>query len=498
MRLLVLLATSFVATVLPAATSQPFPRPPLNILMIAVDDLNAYIEPMDGPAKTPHLQRLASESLLFNNAHCVVPACNPSRVALLTGLRPETTGQFQNEGNFRQARPENKNLLTLPQYLAASANYRTHAAGKIFHHPRGQGENPAPLSDPLSWQSQHNGPHGTGGSAAYLNADGFPKWHNADPEFIATLNGHTYAPKGLYWGPISETTEQTGDWKTADHCAELLAQKHDRPFFIACGIFRPHSPQLAPQKYFDLYPLESLKLPENPTDDFADVPAIAHRNWSTPVVDYMRKKDEMLKAYQAYLAATTFADDCIGHLLEALRNSPHADNTIVVLWGDHGFHIGDKNRFEKFSLWRGATRAPLIIKVPGEKPGVSERAVSFLDIYPTVCDLLGLPPPTTQKLEGTSLVPLLKNPAAPRTIPAIVTYPQGNHAAIRDHWQYIRYQDGTEELYDHRTDVKEFHNLLAKDRTPHADLIAELATYFPKNNFDRKNQRPGKPSADRE
>ncbi len=477
---LALLAIIGAAATLSAQSPAPCPpqeptaeRP--NIVMIAIDDLNNWVGPWQAKAITPNIDRLAKEGVGFRNAYCVVPACNPSRVALMTGMRPETTGQYQNAGNFRDKKPGNKNILTIAQYLSA-AGYESVAAGKIFHHPRGTDPKPTPLSDPVSWNFQNANQTGTGGADEYLDDDGYPLWYGGKSK-RGLLGTNSYAATGLFWGPIKDKIEDTGDWKTADFGVEYLAKKHDKPFFLALGIFRPHSPQLAPQKFFDMYPLDKIELPNCPEDDMNDIPKIAQTNWSTPMIELLKSKpEEYKKAIQAYLACITYADACIGHILDGLAKSKYADNTIVIMWSDHGWQLGHKNRWEKFSLWKQGTNAPFIIKLPnGLKAVMCDRAVSYLDIYPTICELTNLPKPTN--LEGTSLLPLLKDPKAPREIPAIITYPEGAFSIVLDQWNYIRYEDGSEELYDHNTDNDEFHNLA--DKPEFAAKKAELAKWIP-------------------
>ncbi|MFC1736652.1 sulfatase [Candidatus Hydrogenedentota bacterium] len=451
-----------------------------NVLFIAIDDMNDWIGAFNGRAKTPNIDRLASQGLLFTNAHCVVPACNPSRTALMTGQRPETTKQFGNQGNFRD-QPGGADRVTLPQHFRASG-YEAVAAGKIFHYGRGGNEEPDPISDPQSWNAQRKGWIGTGGHDLYLDENGWGKWHGGEFK--------EYLGKYGVWGPIPDKTEETHDWKSADYCAQYLKKSHDKPFFLACGIFRPHSPQLAPQKYFDMYPLEEIVLPEVPEDDFDDIPAIAHKNFSTDFfVDGVKAKGEWKKAVQGYLASMTFADDCVGHLLKALDDSEYKDNTIVVLWTDHGWQLGHKNRWEKFTLWRQSTHTPLMFKVPGvTKPGgVCERAVSFLDIYPTLSALCGLP--ERPELEGHSLVPLMEDPKRKWKYPAVISNSWGEDYSVEyEQWNYIRYQDGSEELYDHTNDIHEFRNLagLAK----YDDIKRQLAKWIPGSEAKPELQTP--------
>ena len=453
-----------------AANPADVPARP-NIVMIALDDLNNWIGALGGPAHTPNIDRLAARGTLFGNAYCVVPACNPSRVAILTGLRPETTGQYGNEGNFRD-RPGNRDLPTLPQHLA-TLGYDTVAAGKIFHHPRGADRQPRPLSDDVSWHRQYVGGTGTGGAHLYQDERGWAKWLQGDRGDITSDYGVTWA---ALWGPTPETRENTNDWKLAQFCANYITTAPaDQPWFVACGIFRPHAPLIAPQEFFDLYPLDKVHVPYLPPDDFDDIPAVARTNWSTPLFRAMRDRGEWQRAVQAYLACVSYADACVGVVLDAIDRSPHRDNTIIVLWSDHGWQLGHKDRWEKFSLWRQGTQSPLIIAAPGFTPGVTRRAVSLLDIAPTLCELIGLPPVT--HWEGTSLVPQLRDPLAPRQVPAVVTHMPGNHSVVFDDWNYIRYSDGSEELYHHRDDPAEYTNLIM---TPGAEtIVARLTPYLP-------------------
>jgi arylsulfatase A-like enzyme len=444
-------------------------RPP-NVIMIAIDDMNDWIGALAGPADTPHIDAFARSGLFFRNADCVAPACNPSRVALMTGLRPETTGQYENAGNFRDKRPGNATLLTLPQRLQR-IGYRTVAAGKIFHNPRGTGSQPNPLSDPVSWDEQYAGATGTNGAQAYLDENGWAKWLKGDRRDIK----NDYALRSAIWGPIAQKKEDTGDWQTAEFCARYISQTHDQPYFLACGIFRPHAPLLAPQEYFDRYPLDKVQLPDCPADDMLDIPAIAQTNWSTPLVKAMQKEGQWKLGVQAYLACMSFADDCVGRVLQAIEQSPDRDNTIVILWTDHGWQLGHKDRWEKFALWRQATHAPLIIRAPGYAAGSCDQAVSFLDLAPTVLELLAVPMPT--ELTGQSLLPWLKDPSRSRDTPAVITYLPGNHSVVREPWNYIHYADGSEELYNHATDPHEYHNLIGQPET--AVIVRQLKVWIP-------------------
>jgi len=430
-------------------------REPYNILMIAIDDMNNWVGVMNDKAKTPHIDSLARSGMLFNNAYCVTPACNPSRTALMTGLRPETTGQFSNRGYFRDL-PGGEDILTLAQYLQQNG-YETIGAGKIFHHARGNDEKPAPLSDPPSWDFQRKGLIGTPGLELFVNTDGNANWLRND--WKQTFSPEHYYSKYGVWGAIPQGREDCGDWQTAGFCAEYLLDEHEKPFFLACGIFRPHLPQIVPQEYFDRYPLESIELPEVPDDDMDDIPETAKRNQSTPFFRLIREHGEWEKAVQGYLASMSFADDCVGRVLDALENSRYRDNTIVLLWTDHGWQLGHKQRWSKFTLWRQSTNAPMIIRYPGmESAGkVCSEPVSFLDLYPTLIELAGLEERAI--LEGESLMPWMLDPGLDKETPAIVTFNHGNYSVVWKNWNYIRYRDGSEELYDHDGDPREYDNL---------------------------------------
>ncbi|MBK8042405.1 MAG: sulfatase-like hydrolase/transferase [Haliscomenobacter sp.] len=377
----------------------------------------------------------------------------------------ETTRQFENAGNFRE-KPGGKDRLTLPAYLRQKG-YETIAAGKIFHQPRGAGKTPNPISDPDSGTFQQSGEVGTPGHKQYLDDYDQALWmelptgKSQKPE----QTGGEYLTKFGVWGPIPQPKEDCGDWKMADFGARFLQEKHEKPFFLAIGISRPHSPQLAPQEYFDRYPLDQIWVPEFPANDMDDIPPFAQSNFSSPFVRKVLEKDQLPKAVQGYLASMSFADDCVGRVLDALDNSPYKNNTIVVFWTDHGWQLGHKFRWEKYSLWRQGTNTPLVIRYPGMKTGGNKchQAVSLMDLFPTILDLLNQPKPDF--LEGQSLAGLLKKPTSKRSVPAVVTYPEGSHSVVFQQWNYILYKDGSEELYNHLSDPNEYANLATSPNT---------------------------------
>ena len=444
----------------------------LNVLMIAVDDMNNWVGAWGGQAKTPNIDQLASEGVQFRNAHCIVPACNPSRVGIMTGQRPETTGQYDNEGWFREMSGGSERI-TLAQYLRANG-YESVAAGKIFHHQRGSGEKANKMSDPISWNYQWKGEHGTPGHELFLDENGHGLWQEHDPS-KENKPVHEYLAEFGVWGAIPHTKEECGDWQLSEFCSDYLMEDHEKPFFLSMGIFRPHSPQIVPQEFFDMYPLESIDMHELPEDDMEDIPTIAKTNFSTSFVNLIKEKGELKNAVQGYLASMSFADACVGNVLNALKNSKYADNTVVVFWTDHGWQLAHKDRWEKFSLWNQGTNSPMIVRTPDKKRGEFVPPVSFLDIYPTVVDLLGLDIPSY--LEGESLLPYIEDTQLERENPAVVTYPKGNHAVHYKHWNYIHYINGEEELYNHITDPNEYNNIASDPQ--YKALIEQLKRHIP-------------------
>jgi len=444
-----------------------------NVLFIAIDDLNDWVGCMEGypGVKTPNIDRLAERGMLFTNAHCAAPLCNPSRTALMLGLLPTTTGVYNNPHWWKPALPD---AVPIPEHFKLNG-YRTDGCGKLFHH--GKGYNP-----PDSWHS-------------YLD------WIRDDPppgQF--PLNGVERGPRFYKcddWGLPGIPESEYGDVITVDWAVETLRKQQEGPFFLGVGIFHPHMPWYVPESYLDPYPIESIKFPPAPADDLDDVPEVGRRIAGNRMDEMKRVKaaGKWDEVPQYYLSSVTFADKQVGRLLDALDTSPYAENTIIVLWSDHGWHFGEKGHWHKATLWERATRVPFIAVAPGvTTPGTTcHRAVSLIDIYPTLIDLCGLP--KRNELDGQSLVPLLKNPELPWERPALTTYNMGNHAVRSEHWRYIRYHDGGEELYDHRSDPHEWTNLAGNPE--YQAIKKELARWIPKHeapvvplqsyyNFDEK------------
>ncbi|MCP5116063.1 MAG: sulfatase [bacterium] len=442
-----------------------------NVLFIAVDDMNDYVNCLGGRdgVITPNTDGLAARGVLFRNAHTASPACHPSRVALLTGVRPATSGISQNvytqpRASWR-ASPALKDAVTLPRHFRDNG-YVAMGGGKIFHALQWAS---GTENEPESWDSYFPDPLDT------IPHQILPPGY--DPKLIRPEGRHGW----FHWQALDEPDEKMSDHQVVDWAVGELGKRQEKPFFLAVGIFRPHMPWHVPRKYFDMYPLEGLKLPEIQEGDLDDTHGHDRRNWHQWVLE----NEQWPQALQSYLASTTFADAQIGRLVDALDVSAHAANTIVVLWSDHGMHIGEKENWEKFTLWEESTRVPLLFVAPGVTAagGRSTRTVSLLDIYPTLAELCGLERPA--QLEGTSLVPLLRDPAAERGEPAITTFRGNNHAVRTDRWRYIRYANGDEELYDHQRDPNEFTNLAGKPE--HAELISELARWLPQGTAPNPN-----------
>lgn len=432
-----------------ANTASAATRP--NVLFIAVDDLNDWIGVLEGnpQVKTPNYDRLARRGTLFTRAYCAAPSCNPSRVAVLTGIRPSTSGVYVNEQPFRTLLPE---TVTLPQYFT-SHGYQVAGGGKVFH---GNDTNPP------CW-------------AEYFKRPKDPPARDPRPKSLSSM------PAEWSWGPTAGGDEAMSDYQVVSWASGWLAQPHEKPFFLAVGLSRPHMPLHVPQKYFDAHPLDGIELPLVKQHDLDDVPPLGrwlpeHRQYHQKIV----AAGQWQHVVQAYLAAIEFSDAMLGHLLDALDRNPQKDNTVVVLWSDHGWHLGQKDHWSKFALWEQATRSPLMVVAPGvTKPEQRSAApVSLLDLYPTLVELCDLPRPA--QLEGQSLVPQLRDANATRIEPAVMTFGPNNHAVRDPKWRYIRYADGAEELYDEALDPREWTNLAA-DPT-HSAVKQRLAQWLPKVN----------------
>jgi choline-sulfatase len=441
----------------PAAEAGRGAKP--NVLFIAIDDQNDWVGPLGGHplVKTPSLDRLAARGTTFLNAHVQAPLCNPSRTSLMLGLRPTTTGVYGLAPWFRRLDAW-KGRVTLPQHFKAHG-YRTLTTGKIYHGGVG-----GPRERSVEFDVW--GPAGGVGVK--------PPRKLIPP---TPMGNHPL----MDWGVFPHRDEAKGDYRVASWAVEQLgSMPADQPFFLAVGFFLPHVPCYATQKWFDLYPDDDTVLPPIRDDDRADTPRFSwYLHWKLPEprLRWTRQNQQWRNLVRSYLACSSFVDAQVGRVLDALEAAKLAENTVVVLWGDHGYHLGEKAITGKNTLWERSTRVPLIFAGPGiGRGGRCRQPAELLDMYPTLIELCDLP--RRDDLEGLSLVPQLKNPEARRERPAVTSHNQGNHAVRSHRWRYIRYADGSEELYDLREDPNEWTNLAG---TPEAAaIVSEHRRWLPK------------------
>ncbi|SHJ80880.1 Arylsulfatase A [Rubritalea squalenifaciens DSM 18772] len=438
-----ILATSLLATSVCTAADRP------NVLFIAVDDLNDWIGCMGGNEQsiTPNFDRLAASGMLFTNAHCVAPACNPSRTAVMTGRSTHKTGVYDNGQNMRDVLPDEQ---ILPEYFAKHG-YWSGGSGKMLHY----------FTDARSWDEYF---------PEKSKEMPIPDTYYPSKRPVSLERAGPWQYVETDWGPMPvEGKEFGGDYTVSEWVGNQLSKQHDKPFFLACGIYRPHEPWFVPQKYFDKFPLEDIKLPpaykEADLDDLPEAGKITGRN---RYFAHIQKQDQWKQGVQGYLASINYADTMLGRVLDALENGPNKDNTIVVLWSDHGWHLGSKEHWQKYTAWRACTRIPLMIKVPehcspalpqGIKPGsISDQPVSLISLFPTLTELCGLP--AKPLVDGKSIAPMLKDPSQ-EVDPVAITYLHrvGSIGISGKDWRYIRYQDDSEELYDISKDPYEWDNL---------------------------------------
>ena len=440
-----------------------------NVLFIGVDDLRDWVGHLSGHpnAKTPNIDRLAKRGVSFTRAYCSAPLCNPSRISLLTGVAPSKSGVYGNGEKLRQKLPD---AVTLMQHFRASG-YSVRGAGKIFH-----------------------------GTSAY-DMDSWDIFFKSSGSKKHRIKRDSSLPKSAWvpWGALACSDDEMLDGINAKWIITELKKPQEKPFFLAYGLTKPHLTWSVPQKYFDLHPLEGIKLPATKKGDLDDLPAFG-KKLAKEVYDPSGERDfavkpngdhanviannQWLKAVQAYLATISFADAQIGRVLDALDRSGHADNTIVVLWGDHGWHLGEKDHWRKHALWDVSTRTPLIFSAPRgvAKDKLCQRPVSLIDIYPTLIDLCGLP--KRRGLDGQSLKSLLENPERKWDRPVVITYGLNNHAVQTERWRYIRYRDGGQELYDHERDPNEWTNLASIPK--YSPQKTKLAKWLPSTNGEPK------------
>jgi len=438
------------SAVLPALGKGAPKREKMNVLFLVVDDLNSWLlgdtNRYAGKVVAPNIRRLADSGVLFTRAYAASPFCSPSRTALLSGVRPWKSGVYQN-GLDTGKSAALQNATPLPK-LFKRAGYSTASYGKIAH----------------GWDTR---------------AD----WDERIPHTRDPVPPNApLMPVGRGeqdWGPTHLREEEMHDTMYANAAIEQLRKKHDRPFLIACGLFHPHMPWYVPQKYFDMFPLDEVTVPDIRKDDLDDVPPLGRaltagkRRFVQQVLEHGLHK----QGVQGYLATTAYADAQIGRVLDALDKSPHRDSTIVVFMTDHGFHLGEKTHWQKGTLWEEATHCLLMFRVPGltRAGGKCGRCVSLQDIYPTLAELCGLEPPAY--LDGRSLTPLLKQPDAPWKSTALTAL-YDRYISIRtERFRYTRYLDGQEEFYDCAQDPHEWTNQIGNPE--YATDIKELRASVP-------------------
>lgn len=443
------LAIGLAATVLLVLVTAAHAAPP-NVLFIGLDDLNDWTGCLGGhpQARTPNIDRLAASGVLFTNAHCAAPACNPSRTSIFTGLAPHHSGVYGNQQKMREVLPDAE---LLPHYFTRHG-YWSAGSGKMLHY----------FIDAASWDEYY--PDKT-------KENPFPPHMDFGKRPKTLPRGGPWQYVETDWYAFDVTDEQFGgDFLVTKWISEQLAKPRDKPFFLACGIYRPHEPWFVPKKYFDLFPLEDVQMPPGLKEgDLDDVPATGQRLGPNRYLAHIQKQGQWRQGVQAYLASIAYADAMVGRVLDALDKSPNRDNTIVVLWSDHGWHLGEKQHWQKFTCWRVCTRVPLIVRVPKSAPGLPDgtqpggvcaQPVSLLSLFPTLTDLCGLPHKPDN--DGPSLVPLLRNPDADWPHVAVTDlHIVGSYSVSTRDWRYIHYTDGGEELYHIPSDRYEWTNLAA-------------------------------------
>ncbi|NDY91008.1 sulfatase [Ideonella livida] len=418
-----------------------------NILNIALDDLNDWVGFLGHPqAKTPHMDALAASAFNFRRAYCTVPVCSASRASVLSGLSPQSTGVYDLSATFKSKNP---GKLQFDQMLAG-AGYQVQRHGKIDHEWAGALSQPVPVSRPYH-NKQCPAVHGS-----------------TDLDFQGAFD----------WGPAPGLESGQPDYILAQRGIDFLkAQAVGRPFCLSVGLYRNHVAWYTPQRFIDLYPLDQLILPTVPADELEDLGPEAKAfalKWKFH--ECIVRQDLWASAVQGYLATISWVDEQIGRLIAALEASPHAANTIVVLWSDHGFHLGEKFHWHKLALWEHATRVPFLIRLPGQRLGRAiDSCVSLADLAPTLMSQCGVKP--TYAMDGRDLTPLMTQADLSWSEPVVTTLDQHNFAVRDSRWRYIRYARGEQELYDEQADPGEHRNLAGDPA--YAGVIAELARHLP-------------------
>jgi arylsulfatase A-like enzyme len=441
-----------------------------NVLFISIDDLNDWVGCLGGhpQAKTPNLDRLAKSAMLFTNAHCAAPSCNPSRTAVFTGIPPHRSGLYHNLQKLRDVLPDTD---LLPRHFSQHG-YWSAGAGKLLHY----------MIDPPSWDDYF---------PDKASDQPLPKTFYPSKRPASLPVGGPWQYVETDWMALDVSDEDYGgDFLVTKWVNDQLLREHEKPFFLACGIYRPHEPWFVPKAYFEPFPLDSIQLPPGyRKDDLDDVPPAGQKLARNRYFEHIQKHGQWKHAIQAYLASIYFADAMLGRVLDALERGPNRDNTIIMLWSDHGWHLGEKEHWQKYTGWRACTRVPLIIRVPPNNPvlpegtppaSVCNQAVSLVDLFPTLVDLCELPQAQAQGVSTNSLLPLLRDPETSWPHAAVTQLSDPAEYAISTrHWRYIHYRNGNEELYDTARDPHEWTNLASMPG--HAAKLNELRALAPQN-----------------
>ncbi len=453
-----LLVVTVIVSTTATARTEDKPRP--DIVFIIVDDLNDWVGCLGGhpAAKSPNIDALAASGMLFSQAYCNSPQCRPSRTSLNYGVYPFKTGTYFN------ARGPDETRITTPtmQRFFMDSGYRVASGGKVFH------GNPGRVGDAL------------------LPRPRDPKPPKGEDNFNAMR-----APNDGY--ALNVGDEEMGDYKVASWAIDQWKTVTEKPLFMSVGFFRPHRPLQVPKPWFDRFPLKSIRRPAEPdgVDDWSDMPefarCLARSHAHKPLHDglsdheYIVANEQWDATIRAYHASVAFVDRQIGRFLHSLKENPRGRETFIMLVSDHGWHLGEKKHWCKGAIWEQTTHIPFIVRGPGVKPGTKcTQPASLIDVYPSLVDFAGLEIPVW--LDGTSVKPQLADPSTPRP-PAISSYGEANTSIRTERWRYIRYEDGSEELYDHTVDPDEWTNLANKPE--HKETKRRLAKMIP------PNQHPG-------
>ncbi|YCM42302.1 sulfatase [Verrucomicrobiaceae bacterium 227] len=478
---------AFLLTICPLAAAKP------NVLFLSIDDLNDWVGCLGGHprAVTPNIDALAARGILFTNAHCASPACNPSRAAIFTGQMPDKTGVWNNKsGSIYKNKPDAVHLPT----TFAKGGYHTLGTGKLLHN---QSEKNFQTYFPVE---QRWSPF-TKKDVQYTRAE-LPSKGSANPLKTVTRKGQSYHiplnqipsdrnpttkdGESFDWGTFDIPASDYGDTKVTNWAIQQLQSHHAKPTFLGIGYYRPHIPLWAPKSYFERFKNKPATLPPVKKDDLNDLSPTG-KKWALEadtagLHSTVVKHQQWTRAVEAYLACTTYVDHEIGRLIQALDQSSQAENTLIVLWSDHGWHLGEKEHWGKWTGWERSTKVPLIIVPPKNAASTFAKAgsrchqpVSLLDLYPTLVDLCHLQGP--DELDGTSLLPLLRKPDSKTNRKVITVFDQGNTSIRSRRWRYLHYHDGSEELYDLINDPNEWTNL-ARDQKWQT-VKADLATHLP-------------------